>query len=411
MNPDGMRQRGERDTLSRDELRPESTRVGLYFGAMQLFFNLSWVIYVIYLPQLAAQAGVNRGAVPWILVLDQVIFALCDWATGLASDRAANIIGRLGKLVAAVTALSALAFLLLPLVTRIGAAAFLVLTVTWAITSSALRAPPLTLLGRYTSPDRQPWVGSLFLLGIGVSSALAPFLASWITAYDPRIMFAASAVSVVAVTWSIVWAEKKLAHSAPPAKPPSGKFQSATFVMFLSAILLLAVAYQVHFFVNTEPLFRRLAQPTELPGLLSLFWIGFNLLMLPTSVLTKRFGGTPVMAGGALVAAASAWAAKQATDVLTLSVAQFVCGGAWAAVTMSAVAVALRLGHAGSEGKAIGAMYSVLAVAAVARIAVVAGHMQHVSAIALALPWLPAIAWLIAGFMLLPAARRPAHSA
>ena len=79
-------------------------------------------------------------------------------------------------------------------------------------------------------------------------------------------------------------------------------------------------------------------------------------------------------------------------------------------MTMSAVAVALRLGHAGSEGKAIGAMYSVLAVAAVARIAVVAGHLQHVSAIALALPWLPAIAWLVAGFMLLPAARRPAHS-
>jgi len=394
-----------------NELRPVSTRVGLYFGVMQLFFNLSWVIYVIFLPQLAAQAGVSKGVVPWILVLDQVIFALCDWAAGLASDRVANILGRLGKLVAAVTALSALAFLLLPLVTRIGAPVFLVLTVIWAITSSALRAPPLTLLGRYTSPDRQPWVGSLFLLGIGVSSALAPFLAGSITAYDPRIMFAASAVSVVVVTWSIVWAEKKLAHSAPPAKPTGAKIQSATFVLFLAAILLLAIAYQVHFFINTEPQFRRFARPTELPGLLSLFWIGFDLLMLPASMLTKRFGGTAVMAGGALVAAASAWAAKQATDVLTLSVAQFVCGGAWAAVAMSAVAAAFRLGHTGSEGKAIGAMYSVLAVAAVARIAVVAGHIQHDSAIALALPWLPAIAWLAAGFMLLPAARRPARSA
>src|SRR6201997_4937404 len=199
MNSDAMPQHGERDVAP----WAVSTRVGLYFGVMQLFFNLSWVIYVIFLPQLAAQAGVNRGVVPWILLLDQVIFALCDWATGLAADRVANSLGRLGKLVAAVTALSGLAFLLLPLVTRIGAAAFLVLTVIWAITSSALRAPPLTLLGRYTSPDRQPWVGSLFLLGIGVSSALAPFLAGRITAYDPRIMFAASAVSVVVVTWSI----------------------------------------------------------------------------------------------------------------------------------------------------------------------------------------------------------------
>jgi MFS family permease len=406
MNSDGMHHRGERDAMP----RAVSTRAGLYFGLLQLFFNLSWVIYVIYLPKLATQAGVSRGVVPWILLLDQVIFALCDWATGLASDRLANIVGRLGKIVAGVTAVSALAFLLLPLVTGIGAAVFLVLTVIWAITSAALRAPPLKLLGRYTPPDQQPWVSSLFLLGIGISSTLAPFLAAWISAYDPRIMFAASAVSVVVVTWSIVWAEKTLARSSPPAKPASGKIQSATFFLFLAAILLLGIAYQVHFFINTEPLFRKFAHPTELPGLLSLFWIGFTLMMPPASVLTKRFGGTAVMAAGALVAAASAWAASQATGVLSVSVAQFICGGAWGAVTMSAVAAALRLGHTGNEGKAVGAVYSVMAVAAVARIAVVAGHFQHGSALAQALPWVPAIAWLGAGFMLVPAARRAAQS-
>src|SRR6516165_741936 len=108
-----------------------STGVGLYFGVMQLFFALTWVVYVIYLPRLAAQAGIGSGAVLWILFGDQVIFALCDWVTGLASDRVAETVGRLGKLVAAVTALSALAFLLLPLVTRLGAPVFLGLTVVW----------------------------------------------------------------------------------------------------------------------------------------------------------------------------------------------------------------------------------------------------------------------------------------
>jgi MFS family permease len=156
--------------------RAVSTRVGLYFGLMQLFFALSWVIYVLYLPRLAAQAGIGRGVVPWILVLDQVIFAVCDWATGLAADRVANIVGRLGKIVAAVTVLSTLAFLLLPLSTGFGAPVFLFLVIIWSITSSALRAPPLKLLGRYTPPDQQPWVGSLFLLGIGIASVLAPFL-------------------------------------------------------------------------------------------------------------------------------------------------------------------------------------------------------------------------------------------
>ena len=388
-----------------------STRVGLYFGLLQLFFWLSWVEYVIYLPKLAAQAGIDRGVVPWILVLDQAIFALCDWGAGLAADRVATIIGRLGKIVAGVTALSALAFLLLPFVTRLGAPAFVVLIVVWAITSSALRAPPLTLLGRYTPPDQQPWVGSLFLLGTGIASALAPLLAGWITAYDPRIMFAASAVSVVVVTFSIVWAEKTLVRSAPPEEHADTKIQSATFLVFLAAILLLAIGFQVHFFINTEPLFAKFARPHDLPALLSLFWIGFSLLMLPASFLTRRFGGILIMALGALLGAASAWAATQATDVVSLGFAQFICGGAWGCVTMSAVAAALAIGRPGSEGKAVGAMFSLLAVAAMARIVLVAGHFEQVPALALALPWLPGFSWLGAGLLLLPAARRAAPPA
>jgi hypothetical protein len=391
--------------------RAVSTRVGLYFGLMQLFFALSWVIYVLYLPRLAAQAGIGRGVVPWILVLDQVIFAVCDWATGLAADRVANIVGRLGKIVAAVTVLSTLAFLLLPLSTGFGAPVFLFLVIIWSITSSALRAPPLKLLGRYTPPDQQPWVGSLFLLGIGIASVLAPFLGGWIAAYDPRIMFAASALSVVAVTFSIVWAEKTLARSAPPERPTGGEVQSATFLLFLVAILLLAIGFQVHSFINAQPLFLKLAPPTDLPHLLSLFWIGFTLLMLPASFLTKRFGGIAVMALGALVAAASAWAAAQAPDVVSLGVAQFISGGAWGCVTMSAVAAALTIGRGGSEGKVVGAMFSLMAVAAVARIVLVAGHFEQVPALALAVRWVPGLSWLGAGLMLLPAARRAAQPA
>ena len=101
--------------------RVVSTRVGLYFGLIQLFFALTWVIYVIYLPRLAVQAGIDRGSVPWILVLDQVIFVVCDCAVGIAADRLAMVVGRLGKVVAGLTALSALAFLLIPLATRVSA--------------------------------------------------------------------------------------------------------------------------------------------------------------------------------------------------------------------------------------------------------------------------------------------------
>jgi hypothetical protein len=386
--------------------RAISTGVGLYFGLMQLFFTLSWVVYVIFLPQLADRAGIGRGVVAWILMLDEAIFALCDWLAGVAADRAAKVVGRLGTLVAAITALSALAFLLLPLVTGLGATAFVALVVVWSITSSALRAPPLKLLGRYTPPDEQPWVGSLYLLGIGVASALAPFLGAWLTGYDPRIPFALSAVSVVVVTLSIVWAEKRLARSAPPETPHSSKIRSATFALFLAATLLLAVGFQVHAFINAQPLVVKVARPADRSDLLSLFWVGFSLLMLPGSLLTKRFGGLAVMALGALVGAASAWAAAHATGVVSLGVAEFICGGAWGAVMMSAIAAALAIGHPGREGTAVGAVYALMAVAAMARIVLVARHFGQIPALTLALPWLPSLSWLAAALMLLPAVRR-----
>ncbi|HZA10667.1 MFS transporter [Mycobacterium sp.] len=386
--------------------RAASTGVGLYFGLIQLCFTLSWVVYVIYLPKLAAHAGIDPRVVPWLLALDQAIFALCDWATGVAADRVAQIVGRLGKIVAAVTALSALAYLLLPYATGFGAAPFLALIIVWLITSSALRAPLLVLLGRYTPPDRQPWVGSLFLLGIGIASALAPFLGGWIATYDPRILFAASAVSVAVVTLSIVWAEKNLVRSAPVEEHVAGRFRPATLLRFLAAILLLAIGFQVHFFINTERLFLKFVPPTDLEHLLPIFWIGFSLLMLPASLLTERFGGIFVMALGALVAGVSTWAAAQATGVVWLGVAQFISGGAWGCIMMSGVAAALAIGRTGSEGKATGAMFSVMAVAAMARIVLVAGHFVQHSALATSLPWVPTFAWLGAGLMLVLVVRR-----
>jgi hypothetical protein len=380
--------------------RVASTRVRLYLGLIQLFFALTWVIYVIYLPRLAVQAGIDRGSVPWILVLDQVIFAVCDCAVGIAADRLAKVVGRLGRVVAGLTALSALAFLLIPLATRVSAGVFLALIVIWSITSSALRAPPLKLLGRYTPPDQQPWVGSLFLLGTGIAFAISPFLADWITAYDPRIMFAISSVSVVAVTSSIVWAEKTLARSARPEEQANSKVHSAIFVMFLAAILLLAIGFQVHVFANS-------GRPNDVSELFSLFWIAFSLVLLPASALTKRFGGVAVIALGAFVGAGSAWATAQAADAVLIGIAQFVSGAAWGCVMMSSVAAALAIGRPGREGTAVGAMFSTMAVAAVARIALTAGHFGQGAPLTTALSWLPVLSWLGAGLMVLPAIRRP----
>src|SRR5438552_11227490 len=95
-------------------------RVGAFLAVVQFFFTLSWTVYVIFLPQLAAQVGIAKELVIFILMADQLIFAVMDFVMGLWADRVARTVGRLGLIVVALTAVSGLAFLLLPFVARGG---------------------------------------------------------------------------------------------------------------------------------------------------------------------------------------------------------------------------------------------------------------------------------------------------
>lgn len=381
--------------------RAVSTRVGLYFGLLQLVLGLAWVEYVIYLPRLAAQAGIKPGVVGWLLVFDQLIFAVCDWAAGAATDQVARVIGRVGRIVAALTAVSTLAFLLLPFVSRSSALLFVTLIVVWAITSSALRAPPLTLLGRYAPAGRQPWLSALFVAGGGLATASTPLLTEGIAAYDPRILFAASAIAVLVVTLSIVWAEKSLAHSAPP-EPERTEFSPGLLVAFLAAVLLAQTGFQLHNSVNSPLLFAKSAGPGPHPGLLLVFWIGFALFTPPASLLVARVGGVAATLGGSAVAAGAAGTAAMASNVVLLAIAQFICGAAWGVVMVGAVVAALAIGRRGRAGTAAGGLFSAFAVATMARIALVTAHGDRVPAVASALPWLPAVSWLAAALLLLP---------
>ncbi len=50
-------------------------KVGLTLAVIQLFFTLTWTVYVIFLPQLAAQVGLPKDMVLVILMMDQLIFS------------------------------------------------------------------------------------------------------------------------------------------------------------------------------------------------------------------------------------------------------------------------------------------------------------------------------------------------
>jgi len=385
----------------------DTVRVGTYLAVVQFFFALSWTVYVIFLPSLAAQAGIPKHALPWILMLDQLIFVVADYLTGIASDRTARVVGKLGPWVLSITLLSCAAFIALPFVAPGGSpAALLVLTLLWAVTSSALRAPPMTLIGRYAAKPLQPRLVSLSLLGLGLAAAIAPYLTITLRGLDPRVPFVLSSVALALATLGIVAAERRLAAAPKPpvevkATPPA----PTSLPGFLIAALLAALAFQVHANLNSAALYLRHAPAAELPYLMPLFWVGFNLAMLPAGMAVKRWGAVGVMGTAGGVAALSALAAQYAGSLGLLIALQAIAGAAWAGVLMSAFAAALAIGSTGREGRISGLLSSALALASLARLSVVAMEWQKEPATQSALGWWPALGWCLGAALLLAAAR------
>src|ERR1700751_4087150 len=91
-----------------------NSALGITVGVVQFFFATTWTLYVIYLPQLAQAAGIGKQWVPWILVADQVVFAIADVVTGFWVDRVRAGFARLGGWILGVTVLSSIAFVALP---------------------------------------------------------------------------------------------------------------------------------------------------------------------------------------------------------------------------------------------------------------------------------------------------------
>ena len=379
------------------------TRIGIYFAGVQFLFVTCWTVYVIFLPQLAAQAGIEKKWVIYILMADQAIFTLMDFSMGVAADRVQRVLGRLGRLLVILTAISCVAFLLLPLAAPANSPVlFLALIAIWAMTSSALRAPPMALMGKYVPAPKLPWVSTLTLLGMGIAGAAAPYLTVSLRGVDPRLPFALSSIALIVAVSAMLWAEKHLAGTAAEAAPVAveKKPVGAGVVLFFGAVALLGLGFQAHFALNSAPLYLRFAKPAELDYLMPVFWIGFNLLIFPACRANERFGGTIVMAAGAVLGALASVLAAAAPSLESLLALQFLAGGAWAAVLMSAMTAAIAIGHVGREGAATGGLFALLAIATFTRMGLVAAQLNKDPAVSALLVWLPGLAWTVAGLLL-----------
>jgi MFS family permease len=192
-------------------------------------------------------------------------------------------------------------------------------------------------------------------------------------------------------------AEKRLSAPGPePATPGTTK----PSLLFL-ALLLLALGFQIHFALNSAPRYLQFAAQAQLPYLLPVFWIGFNLLMFPGAALVKRLGAGATMALAAALGAIAALLAALAPSLELLLAAQFLAGGCWGAASVAAYSAAVALGRSGREGRFLGTLFAVLALAVAVRIAIAAsGILPQLSGV---LPWLPEMLWLLAALLLLGA--------
>ena len=383
---------------------------------VQFFFACTWTIYAFYLPALAGAAGIDKKAVIWILMADQVTFGVTDLAMGMWADRVAGLLRRLGPPILAISTVSCVAFLVLPRAAELGRdgpfgapTVLAVLILVWTVTSSALRAPPWVLLSKYAAKPSMPWLSALSLTGLALAGAISPYLGMKLRDIDPRIAFAVSALTLFAATAGLIWVERYLARRevfTNVVRPPEPTRVGPRIVAFFAGCAFLAIGFQVHVFLNSGGQYLRFAKPADLQQLMPVFWIGFNLLMYPGAALAKRYGALPVTAGAAALGVIGMLTAGLAGDLVTLIAAQFLAGGAWGGALMAAFAGSMAFGHKGREGTMVGALSGLLALATLLRMATVAAGANKGTTAAALLPWLPPGLWLIGGFALLAALTR-----
>jgi len=383
-----------------------ASRVAAYFAVIQCFFALGWTVYVLFLPELLARAGIDKSWTPWVLALDQLIFACADLAMGLAVDRARAGLRRVGPMLLGLTAVSSLAMLLMPAASGFGGGVFLALTFTWVATSAALRAPPFALLGCYAAKSEQSRQAALQLFGLALAAALAPYLGLTLKGIDPALPFALASAAILLSSGGLVWAERQLTRLALSERGAGIPlpFTSPTALLLMAALLLAALGFQLHVAINAAAQIKRVGNAGMLSMLLPVFWAGFAFGLLPTGALAKRLGDARSAGLGCLIGALSLVASANAESVSSLVVAHALAGAGWALTMTNGIALAASSGRAGAEGRYTGLFFGVLALGTLGRIALSLNGVPQT--LPVAMHWLPVVAWTGAGLLLFQLARR-----
>ncbi|HTC04564.1 MAG TPA: MFS transporter, partial [Xanthobacteraceae bacterium] len=259
---------------------------------------------------------------------------------------------------------------------------------------------PLMLLGKYAARPTIPYLASLAMLGLGIAGAVSPYLAITLAKQDPRLPFVIASVALVLASLGLAKVERSLAKDAPPKpEPPKNVDRAVPLIVFALATVIFAFGFQLHFFFNSAPRFKQFA--SDISTLMPVFWVGFSIGMFPASLITKRWGGLPVMGLFGIIGAVAIVVMEYSGRLEVAIAAQLIAGAAWGCILMSAFSAAAALGYTGAEGKTTGVLFSALALATFVRMATTASGALNDPSLAPLLHWAPVLCWAIGGAMLL----------
>ena len=365
--------------------------IGAYLSGIQFLFLLTWIVYVVYLGDLLAAMGWPKEWVTRLLLLDQILFVLADVALGFYADRALRLVGRMAPWILTLNLLSCLVFVSMPHLTGLGVPVFIAATVTWLLTASVLRAPMYGLIARHANGRGN----ESMLLGLGLASALGPYLGVALKSIDPALAFGVSGVALALMTLAYPRMESEVLAASPPANHQSPDFHQLW--RWLPALLLLALGFQVHVFINSAGLYKTVADAAWLPWLMPVFWIGFSLAVYPGAALANRWGARGLLWRAAGLGALATLVCTAQPDLNVLLGAQALAGAAWGGVFLAGLMLAGMAGSSGRENLFVGVFFASLAIAAASRIGLNLGMNLGQSSLVLPLPdtlALAAACWL-----------------
>lgn len=401
-------------------------KTALWVLIVQCLLALSWTMYVLFLPGMLAAANIDKRWFIYVLISDQIIFAACDWWAGVYADRIATAWKRLGRVMIAATMLSSAALLAMPWIAQAGSAVLLLGVIyVWAATSSALRAPVFSLLGRVREDARE--VGrekgsidgararragmvSMALVGISLAGAIGPYLTMVLKSVDSRLPIAISAIALaLAGLWAtraeaLLPQQSDITAADDSSSPVRERHTRRRALSLAGTVLVAAFGTQLLTAIVAQPLYKPFVGADAVIWV-AWFWVGFGLGLIPGA----RIAATDRALIGASIAMAVAWIAfaigANSTSFVVLVIGTAVAGGGWGvfSTVVFSSAVSLSGGRASvrGAGTASGMVFSAIAIATFLRmICTVTGFAKTPTIV-----WLPEIAWALASVLLIVAAR------